>query len=44
MFYCRDYVTAVDVSDPSGLNTVESATDASHISIIIVRLYTIASA
>lgn len=44
MFYCRDYVTAVDVSDPFGLNIVEFAIDASHISIITVRLYIIVSA
>jgi len=41
MSYYRDYVTAASVSDLSGLNTAEFATDASHISIIIVHLYTI---
>ena len=44
MSYYLDYVTAAGVSDPSGLNTVEFATDVSHISIITVHLYTIALA
>ena len=41
MSYYRDYVIAAGVSDPSGLNTAEFATDVSHISIITVHLYTI---
>lgn len=44
MFYCRDCVTAAGVSDLSGLNIVEFATDASRISIITVHLYIIALA
>lgn len=44
MSCCRDCVTAADVSGPYGLNTVEFATDALHISIITVHLYTTALA
>lgn len=43
--YCyQDCVTVADASGLSELNTAEFATDASPISTIIVRLYTIASA
>lgn len=44
MSYCHDCVTAADVSGLSGLNIAEFAIDALRISIITVRLYTIALA